>query len=100
MEALGIPELTSEQIEELCLIAEEAAREYVHSKIPSGKIEELDVCAEAEGAKPVVLKIDVEVTLSPSMQNIDVQKLVDKAVEAAFLSAEKRLKELACHSQT
>jgi hypothetical protein len=100
MEALGIPELTSKQIEELCLVAEKAAREYVHSRIPSGKMDELNVSAEAEGAKPVVLKIDVEVTLSPSMQKIDAQKLVDEAVEAAFFSAEKCLKELACHSLT
>lgn len=99
MEALGIPELTSEQIEELCLIAEKAAREHVLSQVPSKKIETLDISAEAEGTKPVALKVDVAVTLSPSMGNFDVQNLVDEAVREAFSSAEKHLKELACHSQ-
>lgn len=99
MEALGIPELTSEQIEELCLIAEKAAREHVLSKVPSKKIETLEISAEAEGARPVALRIDVAVTLSPSMKDFDVQKLVDEAVREAFISAEKHLRETACHSQ-
>ena len=99
METLGIPDLTSEQIEELCLIAEEAARDHVLSVIPSKKIEKLDISAEAEGTKPVVLRVDVAVTLIPSMKDFDVQKLVDEAVREAFSSAEKHLRVLACHSQ-
>ncbi|MGA2309678.1 MAG: DUF3194 domain-containing protein [Candidatus Bathyarchaeia archaeon] len=99
MEALGIPELTTEQIEELCLIAEKAAREHVLSKVPSKKIETLDISAEAEGTRPVALRIDVAVTLSPSMKSFDVKKLVDEAVREAFISAEKHLREIACHSQ-
>ena len=99
MGALGIPELTSEQIEELCLIAEKAAREHVLSRVPSKKIETLEVSAEAEGTKPVALKVDVDVILSPSVRDFDVQKLADEAVREAFISAEKHLREIACHSQ-
>jgi len=99
MEALGIPELTSEQIEELCLIAEKAAREHVLSKVSSKEIETLDISAEAEGTKPVALKVDVDVTLSPSIKDFDVQKFADEAVKEAFISAEKHLREIACHSQ-
>jgi len=99
MEALGIPELTSDQIEELCLIAEKAAREHVLSKVPSKKIETLDISAEAEGGRPVALRIDVAVTLSPSMKSFDVQKLADEAVREAFISVEKHLRETACHSR-
>ena len=99
MEALGIPELTSEQIEELCLIAEKAAREHILSRVASKKIETLDISAEVDGTKPVELKVDVAVTLSPSMKDFDVQKLVDEAVKEAFISAEKQLREIACLSQ-
>jgi hypothetical protein len=98
MEALGLPELTSEQIEKLCLIAEKAAREHVLSKVPSKKIETLNISTEAEGTKPVALKVDVAVTLVASMKDFDVQKLADEAVRKAFVSAEKHLKEIACHS--
>ena len=98
MEDLGIPELTNEQIEELCAIAEETARKYVHSKVPRKRIELLNISAEVEGTKPVNLNVDVDVELSPSTENTDVQKLVDAAVKEAFKSAEKYLRELACHS--
>jgi hypothetical protein len=99
METLGIPELTSEQIEELCLIAEKAARDHVLLRVSSKNIETLDISAEAEGTKPVDLKIDVAVTLSPSIRDFDVQRLADEAVREAFSCAEKHLRELACHSQ-
>jgi hypothetical protein len=99
VEELGLPELTSEQIEELCTIAEEAAREYVLSKVSSKRIDTLNVSVEAEGAKPVTLTVDVHIALSPLMKNFDVQKLVKEAMEEAFKSAEKYLRERTCRSQ-
>ncbi|MEM2117975.1 MAG: DUF3194 domain-containing protein [Candidatus Bathyarchaeia archaeon] len=95
---MGIPELTTEQVEELCSIAEYAARKYVLSKVPQKKIEKMDIIAEANGTRPVTLTIDVDIALSPSIENLDVQKLVDKAVKEAFASAEKYLRKLKCHS--
>jgi len=90
--------LTSQQIEELCLIAEKAARRYILSKVSRKKIESFDICAEAEGTKPVALDVEVAITLSPSMKGFNVQKLVDETVREAFSSAEKHLRELACRS--
>lgn len=99
MEELGIPELNSEQIEELCSIAEEAARKYVLSQVPPKRIDTLDISVEAEGTKPLKLTVNVDIALAPSMKDSDVQKLVDEAVKEAFTSAEKYLRELTCHSQ-
>ena len=99
MEELGLPELTSEQIEELCSIAEEAAREYVLSKVPSKRIETLNISVEAEGTKPVMLTVEIDIALSPLMKDFDVQKLVDEAVAEAFISGKKYLRELKCHSK-
>jgi len=99
VEELGIPELTDQQIEQLCLIAEETARKHVLSKVSSKKIETLNVCAETEGTRPVRLAVDVEIVLSPTMKDFNVQKLVDEAVKQAFASAKKYLRELACHSK-
>ena len=90
-EELGLPELTTEQIEELCSIAEEAAREYVLSKVPSKRIETLNISVEAEGTKPVTLTVEIDIALSPLMKDFDVQKLVDEAVKEAFASAKKYL---------
>ena len=99
MEELGLPELTTEQIEELCSITEEAAREYVLSKVPSKRIETLNISVEAEGTKPVTLTVEIDIALSPLMKDFDVQKLVDEAVNEAFTSAKKYLRELKCHSK-
>ena len=99
MEELGLPELTTEQIEELCSITEEAAREYVLSKVPSKRIETLNISVEVEGTKPVTLTVEIDIALSPLMKDFDVQKLVDEAVNEAFTSAKKYLRELKCHSK-
>lgn len=96
---LGIPELNSEQIEELSSIVEKTAREYVLSKVSPKRIETLNISVETEGTKPVTLTVDVDVSLSPLMKDFDVQKLVDEAVREAFTSAENYLRELKCHSK-
>jgi hypothetical protein len=96
---LDIPELNSEQIEELCSVVEKTAREYVLSKAPPKRIETLNISVETEGTKPVRLTVDVNVSLSPLMKKFDVQKLVDEAVKAAFTTAENYLRELKCHSK-
>ena len=98
MEELGILELNSEQIEELCLIAEKAAREYVLSKVSRKRIEELNISVENEGAKPATLTVEVYVSLTSLMKNFDVQKLVDEAVKEAYASAEQYLRKLECRS--
>jgi hypothetical protein len=99
VEELGLPELTSEQIEELCAIVEQAAREHVLSKVSSKRIETLNISVEAEGTKPITVTVDVDIALSPLMKNFDVQKLTKEAMEEAFKSAKKYLREHACHSQ-
>jgi hypothetical protein len=96
---IGIPELKSEQIEELCSIVEKTARQYVISKVSPKRIEALNISVETEGTKPVRLTVDVDVSLSPLMKNFNVQKLVDEAIKEAFTSAENYLRELKCHSK-
>lgn len=98
MEDLGIPELTSEQIEALCTLAEEAARKHVLSRVSAKKVEALNVCAEVEGTKPVRLAVDVGVELAPSVEEVKSENLVDEAVAAAFKAAERYLRELRCPS--
>jgi len=99
LEDIGLPELTPEQVEELCSKAEEAAREYILSKVPPKRVETLNISVETEGGKPLTLTVDVEIVLSPLMQEYDVQRLADEAVKEAFKSAEKYLRELKCRLQ-
>jgi hypothetical protein len=98
LQELGLPELTAEQVEQLCIIAEAAARKNVLSKISSKKIETLDISAEAEGSKPLRLTVDVNIVLAPDVQGLSVKEISEEAVKQAIVSAEKYLRELACHS--
>jgi len=96
LEEMGIPELTSEQVEELCEIGEKAARKHILSKIPSNRISTLNITIDTEGAKPVTVNVDVGVTLSPLMKDYDVKRLVNGAIEEAFASIERYLRALTC----
>ena len=100
MEEIGLPELTPEQLETLCRIAEETARKQILSRVPAKRAETLNITAETTAEKPLTLSIEVELTLSPLMRDFDAQALADEAVKQAFTKAEKYLRELKCHSQT
>ena len=94
MEELEIPELTTEQIENLCSTADNAARKHVLSRISSKIVEKLNVIVEAEGSKPLNLSIDVDLALVPQVKGIDAKTLVDEAAKAALIASENYLRTL------
>jgi hypothetical protein len=98
LEENGIPELTLEQLEELCERAEQTAREHVLSKITKNKVATLDVTIEAEGTKPLTVNVDVTVVLSPLMKDFDTEVLTKTATERAFAQIEDYLREITCKS--
>jgi len=91
---MEISELTEEQLQTLCERAENAARVYILSKVPSKKITDLNIAVEADGEKHLTLNVEIDVNLSPLMKEIDAQELVDEAVKQAFASAENYLREI------
>lgn len=91
--------LSSDQLEQLCEIAEEAARDYIKSKIPWRKVSDLNIAVEAGGEGSLTLNVDVEVRLSPLLRDTDVKGLTRGAVDAAFSSAEEFLRKIGCHSK-
>jgi hypothetical protein len=99
LEDNGIPELTLEQIAELCESAEQTARTHVLSKVSIGRITTLDVVIDAKGTKPIIVNVDVSVVLSPLMKDYDVKSLTNEATKQAFVHIEECLKELKCKSQ-
>lgn len=99
LEEIGILELTSEQVEALCAIAEKAARNHVLSKVPSRRVSVLNITVDTEGFKPVTINVEVEINLSPLIKNYDVKKLANEATKQAFDAVEAYLRELACKSK-
>jgi len=98
LEEIGISELSLEQVEILCAVAEKAAREYVLSRVPSRKVSALNITVDTEGSKPVTVNVEVEIALSPLMKGYDVKQLADEATKRAFEAVEAYLRELACRS--
>ena len=91
---LGIPELTTEQIETLCSTAEDAARKYVLSKVSSKSIDRLDISVEVEGSKPVNVTVEIDLALSPQAKGINAQTLVQEAVNEAHKATENYLRKI------
>lgn len=94
MEELGISNLTTEQTETLCSTAEIAARKYILSKVPLKMVDDLNISVEAEGVKPVNVTVEIGLTLSPKIKNLDTKALVDKAVQKALTASEIFLRNL------
>jgi len=83
---------TQEEVEQICMAAEEAARTELFSKVSLKRMSDLDVTVEAIGDKPLILNVDVGVELLFDDENL--QTFVDKATDAAFLAAELKAREL------
>lgn len=94
MVELGFPELTTEQIENLCSTAENAARKYVLSKVSNKDIQRLDISVEADGSKPVNVTVEIELILDPQMKSVDADTLVKDAVNVAHKATENFLRKI------
>jgi hypothetical protein len=91
---LGIPELSTEQIETLCSTAENAARKHVISKVSSKMVDRLDISVEAKGSKPVKVTVEINLTLTPEAKGVNAQALVNEATKEAHKATEKYLRKL------
>ena len=94
MVELGLPELTTEQVEALCAVAEDAARKYIQVKISSKLVDHLDITVEALGTKPVDLSVEIDIILHEDAKGVDVDSLVKEAVVQAHLVSENFLRKL------
>ena len=98
MEEIGLPSLSPEQKENLCVLAENAAQKYITSKIPQQKLATLDIVVEVEGEKPVTVNVDIELSLSPQIKHYNAEQLAHEAAQKAQEAAKAYLKEIACKS--
>ncbi len=94
MVELGIPELTTEQIELLCQTAEDAARKKVLSKVSAKQVERLDISVEADGAKPVNVTVEIDLVLASQVKGVDAEALVEEAVVEAHRATENFLRKI------
>lgn len=82
----------TEEIEQICSAAEEAARRHLLSKISVKRVSDLDVTVEAEGDKPLLLYVEVAIELATGNEDLD--HIVSEATDIAFSAADAKVKEL------
>ncbi|MGE5188277.1 MAG: DUF3194 domain-containing protein [Betaproteobacteria bacterium] len=94
MAELGIPELSTEQVELLSSKAEEAAKKYVLSKVSAKDLDRLDIAVEVDGNKPVNVTVEIDLLLSKQAKGVDAEALAKAAVHEAQKAAENFLRKL------
>lgn len=94
VEEIGLPELTSEHIEALCLIAEKAARRHVLTRCSSKMVERLNISVEARGTKPLSLTVEIDLVLSPCIKEVDLKRIAREASREAFRVSDIYLRKL------
>ena len=82
MKAPSVPELTSEQIELVCSAAEQAAREFVFSKVSPKIVERPN------------MGIEVGIGLKAESERSDLQHLAKDSAREAFKTSENVLRNL------
>jgi hypothetical protein len=91
--------LSDEQIEKLCILADEAARKYIVSKISNREIDDLSISVDLEESKSLKVEVEVDLTLSQSCRDVDAEKIADDAVKMAFKAIDEYLREVKCQSK-
>jgi hypothetical protein len=86
--------------EELCTIADDAARKYVTSKVSSQEISDLTISVNLEESEGLNVEIDVDLTLSRMKEPTNEKRLAEEAVKAAFKAIDKYISEVKCQSKT
>ena len=83
---------TEDEIEQICVAAEEAAKRQLLSTVSLKRISDFDLTVEANGDKPLVLNVDIGIDVT--IGDEDLQRLVLNATNAAFEAAETKVREL------
>ena len=99
LEASNKSSLSDDQIEKLCILADEAARKYITSKISNRGISDLSVSVDSEESNGLKVEVDVDLTLSQSHKDVDAENLTNEAVKFAFEAIDKYLREVKCQSK-
>ena len=96
LEDVSIPELREDQIRMIAETAEKHARDYINTKLPKRVISTLEIVIEAEGTKPLLFSIDINLRLSSLAKAYDTQRIVDEASRETFEVIEQNLREHSC----
>ncbi|MHA1711502.1 MAG: DUF3194 domain-containing protein [Candidatus Freyarchaeota archaeon] len=86
--------VSEEEIEEICNLAEKAARRYVLSRCRKRDVIDLKIVVSSEIKDEITFNVDLEVQLSP-LAKVEPEELAQRAAEKAIEKIEERLRDIA-----
>ncbi|ASJ12208.1 DUF3194 domain-containing protein [Thermococcus thioreducens] len=91
---IGLPELSEEQLIEVGEIAQETIIKHVFDALNRSDVKDIEVTLRINRGE--ILDLEIEVYLEvPVFVKVDVEKLIDEAVEKAYDAIERKLREIA-----
>ena len=94
MEKLGLPKLTTNQLELLSEAVETVAKKHIFSKISSKLVETLNIIVETTDEKPLTVEVEVILILSPKVKTVNAASLAKEAAKEAIKTSRAYLRNL------
>ncbi|ASJ10854.1 hypothetical protein A3L12_05830 [Thermococcus sp. P6] len=91
---IGLPELSEEEIVEVGELAQETVIGHVFSVLRGSEVKDIEVTTRINRGETLDLEVEVYLEV-PVFVRIDVERLVNEALERAYDAVERRLREIA-----
>jgi len=91
---IGLPELSEEQLIEIGELAQGIIIKHVFSELNRSDVKDIEVTTRINRGKTLNLEIEVYLEV-PVFVKVDVERLIDEALEKAYEAVERKLREIA-----
>ncbi len=91
---IGLPELSEDELIAIGELAQEVIIDYIFEHLTRSEVKDIEVTTRIN--REDILDLEIEVYLEvPIFVKVDIEKLINEALEAAYEKVEKRLREIA-----
>ncbi len=91
---IGLPELSEEQLIEIGELAQGVIIKHVFSELNRSDVKDIEVTTRINRDETLNLEIEVYLEV-PVFVKVDVERLIDEALEKAYDAVERKLREIA-----
>ncbi|AHL21877.1 DUF3194 domain-containing protein [Thermococcus nautili] len=91
---IGLPELSEEEIIEIGELAQRVIIKHVFDALNRSDVKDIEVTTRINRDETLNLEIEVYIEV-PVFVKVDVERLIDEALEKAYEAVERKLREIA-----
>ena len=95
---IGLPELSEDQLIEIGELAQETIMKEVFDVLNRSDVKDIEVTTRINREETLDLEVEVYLEV-PIFIKVDVDELIDRAVEKAYKAVERKLREIADERQ-